>query len=62
MLSDMNAKVGKECLVMSEVPALMAVHVVLILGLTYSKLLPISGYWQFVGQGFNFRYLIILTP
>ena len=35
MLSDMNAKLGKECLAMSEVPALMAVLVVLVLGLTY---------------------------
>jgi len=42
---------------MSEVPALMAVHVALSLGLTYSKWLPISGYWQFVGQGFNSRYM-----
>jgi len=47
---------------MSDVPAVMAVHVVLSLGLTYSKRLPISGYWQFVGQGFNSRYLIVLTP
>jgi hypothetical protein len=47
---------------MSEVPALMAVHVVLRLGLTYLKRLPISGYWQFVGQEFNSRYLIVLTP
>jgi len=37
MLGDMNAKLGRECLVMSEVPALMAVRVVLSLGLTYSK-------------------------
>jgi len=37
MLSDMNAKLGKDCLVMSEVRALMAAHVVLILGLTYSE-------------------------
>ena len=42
--------------------AIMAVHGVLIFGLTYSKWLPISGYWQSVGQEFYSRYLILLTP
>ena len=47
---------------MSEVPSLLALHVVLSLGLAYSKRLPISGYWQFVGRGFNSRYMIVVTP
>ena len=37
MLGDMNAKLGKDCLIVSEVPALIAVHDALSLGLTYSK-------------------------
>ena len=37
MLGDRNAKLGKDCLVVSEVPALIAVNAALSMGLTYSK-------------------------
>ena len=51
ILGDMNAKLGNECLVVSEAPTLIAVDVTLSLVFIYSKRLPISGYWQSAGQG-----------